>query len=307
MWGLYLALAELSSLPVLCYHRIGGPLELGVTRVSRSVFARQMTALARAGWRSVSLAEFANRIMSVGVQAIGVGAQHAAPLHNHTVGPFLSPGTTHDPPRTFLLTFDDGYASLAEHAYPVLADLGFTATTFLITDYVGQANTWDVRYTWDRLAHLGWEQIEHWRARGFDFGSHGATHRRLTWLDDDAVRADLGRSREVLRARLGAEAARAIAYPFGAVDARIVRCASTAGYELGFGGVQATGEPLNLARVPVYLWDVWDVPFGLRADRIGGLGRMIAHAANRCAVGTSVMRAIGYRLSGAHNPIADSR
>ena len=25
--------------PVLCYHRIGGPLELGVTRVGRSVFA----------------------------------------------------------------------------------------------------------------------------------------------------------------------------------------------------------------------------------------------------------------------------
>jgi len=29
-----------------------------------------------------------------------------------------------------LLSFDDGYASLAEHVYPVLADVGFTATTF---------------------------------------------------------------------------------------------------------------------------------------------------------------------------------
>ena len=48
--------------PVLCYHRIGGPLELGVTRVSRPVFERQMTALARAGWRTLTLSEFADRL-----------------------------------------------------------------------------------------------------------------------------------------------------------------------------------------------------------------------------------------------------
>src|SRR5439155_23679357 len=72
-----------TSPPVLCYHRIGGPLELGVTRLGRSVFARQMTALARAGWQTVSLAEFAGQ-------------------------------TPHAARRTFLLTFDDGYSSLAD-------------------------------------------------------------------------------------------------------------------------------------------------------------------------------------------------
>jgi len=166
------------SIPVLCYHRIGGPLELGVTRVGRSVFARQMTALARGGWRTLSLRDFADG------------------------------QTPHAARRTFLLTFDDGYASLAEHAYPVLADLGFTATTFLITDYVGRTNTWDVRYTWSRLAHLSWAEVEHWQARGFEFASHGATHRRLTWLDDAAVAAELQGSRGVLTARLGPDAGR---------------------------------------------------------------------------------------------------
>ena len=249
-----------SLVPVLCYHRIGGPLELGVTRVGRSVFARQMTALAKAGWRTLSLDEFRH--------------------------------TTHPAPRTVLLTFDDGYASLAEHAYPVLADLGFTATTFLITDFVGKTNTWDVRYTWDRLPHLKWNAIEHWRGRGFEFGSHGAAHRRLTWLPDSEVQTDLRRSRDVLLTRLGADAARAIAYPFGAVDSRVARLAETVGFTLGFGGVRTTGEWLNLARVPVYFWDRWDVPFGLRGDALGAVGRMVAHAANRCAIGTTVMLAI---------------
>jgi peptidoglycan/xylan/chitin deacetylase (PgdA/CDA1 family) len=220
--------------PVLCYHRVGGPLELGVTRVARSVFARQMTALARGGWKTLTLEEFARRTDSV-------GARHAVPLHRG------------DPPREFLLTFDDGYASLAEHAYPVLEDLGFTATTFLITDYVGRLNTWDVRYTWRRLAHLDWPAIERWRARGLEFASHGATHRRLTWLDEARAADELGRSRAVLVDRLGPEAGQAVAYPFGARDRRIERLARAAGYGLGFGGVRETsdGAPLGLSRVPV--------------------------------------------------------
>src|SRR5882762_5959796 len=244
------------SIPVLCYHRIGGPLELGVTRVARSVFARQMTALARAGWKTLSLAQF----------------------------------TPDAARRTFLLTFDDGYASLAEHAYPVLADLGFTATTFLITDYVGKTNTWDVRYTWNRLTHLSWTETEKWRARGFEFASHGATHRRLTWLDDASVEAELRGSRETLTARLGPDAGRAVAYPFGAVNPRVLGIAQRAGYELGFGGVKGTENSLQVPRVPVYFWDAGDVPFGLRTDALGSLGRIVAHAANRCAVGTSLMR-----------------
>jgi peptidoglycan/xylan/chitin deacetylase (PgdA/CDA1 family) len=230
-----------------------------------------MTALARAGWQTLSLAQF----------------------------------TPHAAHRTFLLTFDDAYASLAEHAYPVLADLGFTATTFLITDYVGKTNTWDVQYTWNRLQHLSWPEIEQWRARGFDFASHGATHRRLTWLDDTAIAAELRTAREALMARLGPEAGRAVAYPFGAVNERVLASAQRAGYELGFGGVRGNGDPLQIARIPVYVWDAGDVPFGLREDGLGALGRIVAHAANRCAVGTSLMRAIR-RIAPPPESVADA-
>src|SRR5881409_2162388 len=259
--------------PVLCYHRVGGPLELGVTRVASSIFARQMTALAQAGWKTLTLDQFAER---------------------------LRPGYSafRSPHSAFLLTFDDGYASFAEHVYPLLADVGFTATTFLITDYVGRLNTWDVQYTWHRLAHLDWDTIGHWQERGFDFASHTASHRRLTWLSDGQAAAELGRSRETLRHRLGSRAARAVAYPFGARDERIERAASAAGYELGFGGVRGNGSPLALARLPVYLWDVGRAPLGLRPDAVGALGRLVADVANRCAVGTSVMQGVRSWVSG---------
>jgi peptidoglycan/xylan/chitin deacetylase (PgdA/CDA1 family) len=269
--------------PVLCYHRVGGPLELGVTRVGRSTFARHMKALARAGWRTLTLNEFASNVQR------GVVAS----------------------PNTLLLSFDDGYASLAEHVYPVLADMGFTATTFLITDYVGRLNTWDVRYTWDRLAHLDWDTIGRWQERGFDFASHSATHARLTWVSDVEAAAELERSRQTLRHRLGPQATRAVAYPFGARDERIERLARAAGYELGFGGVQSNGSPLALARLPVYVWDVGSIPVGLQGGTSGAMGRFVAHAANRCAVGTSVMQGIrswvsGVRASHTHHLTPDT-
>jgi peptidoglycan/xylan/chitin deacetylase (PgdA/CDA1 family) len=248
--------------------------------VARSVFERQMRALAEAGWRTLTLAQFADAV------------RYPRPTPD-APRPLRYPRPTPDARRPFLLTFDDGYASLAEHAFPVLADLGFTATTFLITDYVGKTNGWDVCYTWRPLAHLSWETVDAWAGRGFDFGSHGAAHRRLTWLGDAAVADELGRSRDALGRRLGAGAARAVAYPFGAVDQRVAGLARAAGYALGFGGVRGDGAGLTLSRVPVYAWDVASVPFGLRADRLGAVGRLVAHVANRCAVGTSVIKGLG--------------
>ena len=249
--------------PVLCYHRIGGPLELGVTRASARAFARQMRALAERGWRTLTLAQFDDRVRG------------GAPASS----------------REFLLTFDDGYASLAEHAYPLLSDLGFAATTFLITDFVGRENRWDARYTVHPLPHLDWAAIERWRSRGFDFASHGASHRRLTWLDDGDAAGELERSRTALRAALGDAAGHAIAYPFGACNARIRRLAAAACYELGFGGVRATGGALHLPRVPVYAWDR-ALPFGLRNDWVGTVGTFAAHVANRASIGTSLFLAL---------------
>jgi len=271
--------------PVLCYHRVGGPREVGVTRVVRRVFVRQMIALARAGWRTLSLDDFA-----------------------HASSPYLFPVArlTSDN-RYFLLTFDDGYASLAEYAYPVLADLGFTATTFLITDYVGRDNRWDARYTRQRLPLLDWRTIERWRIRGFDFGSHAATHRRLTWLRTAAVAEELLRSRQLLIQRLGTGAGRALAYPFGAVNARVMEAARQAGFEMGFAGAWDRGiDPLRLPRIPVYVWDVFDTPIGLWRGLTGVAGRFVAHVTNRCSVGTSIALALAGRYRSRWRPPIES-
>jgi peptidoglycan/xylan/chitin deacetylase (PgdA/CDA1 family) len=267
--------------PVLCYHRIGGPLELGITRVSQKVFTRQMTSLAKRGWRSLTIEQY---------------LQAASP-YLFPVSRLSSDG------RDFLLTFDDGHASLADFAYPVLADLGFTATTFLVTDYVDHDNSWDVPYAFRRLPQLSWRTIESWRIKGFDFGSHSATHRRLTWLRSDAITEELTRSRQTLVDRLGPSAGLAIAYPFGAASERTVELARQVGFGLGFAGAgDRSNDPLRLARIPVYAWDVLTRPFALRVGPVGIGGRFAARLANRCALGTTLLLALTGRYRSSWRP-----
>ena len=244
--------------PVLCWHKIEPRHELGVTRISPRRFARQIERLARAGWRTLTLAE---------IVACARGEREAAA---NELG----------------ITFDDAYRGLREHAYPVLAAHGFTATTFVITEYAGKLNRWDIAYGGRRFAHLAWRDIERWRARGFDFGSHTATHPRLPWLSEASARRELVRSRDALARALG-EPCLALSYPFGAAGDREFELAREAGYDAAFTLAPAWGgDAMAVPRTPVYLWS----PSLPVVGRLGAIERFGATLANRCAVGTSIMR-----------------
>jgi peptidoglycan/xylan/chitin deacetylase (PgdA/CDA1 family) len=251
--------SRLPPLPlVLCYHKVDPRLELGVTRLSPRRFERQVARLARDGWRALSLDELL--ACARGTRAAGE--------------------------REVAITFDDGYRALREHAFPVLADHGFSATCSLVTDHVGRLNRWDVAYGGRRFAHLTWRDAERWRARGIAFVSHTATHRRLTWLDDGAVFDELARSREAMRAMLG-QAPEVVSYPFGAAGQRELALAQEAGYEAGFVLPERwTGDVMAIPRLPVYPWTTPTPGRGpLKAiEWMGAIG------ANRCSVGTSYWR-----------------
>lgn len=255
--------------PILSYHKIEPRLELGFTRVGPRLFRRQMESLAAAGWRTVG---------SAALEAECGGA----------------------PARSLVLCFDDGYAGLDAHAFPVLAGLGMTALVFVITDFVGRDNAWDVQYGGLRFAHLDWDRLAHWQERGvIEVHSHTATHPRLTWLRDDEVTEELTRSREAIRARLG-RAPAGVCYPFGAADARVARLAERAGYGVGFGGPLASGsDPWCLQRLMVYAWDAFAPPQVLRAGPLGALARWGARTTNRIAVGTAALQKLrGRRYAG---------
>jgi peptidoglycan/xylan/chitin deacetylase (PgdA/CDA1 family) len=243
---------------ILCYHKVERRHELGVTRLSPRRFARQVERLARAGWRTLTLAE---------LLACARGERRARP-------------------DELAITFDDAYRGLRDHAFPVLRAHGFGAVCFVITDFAGRLNRWDVAYGGRRFAHLAWRDIAAWRTRGIEFASHSATHPRLTWLDDRSVARELRRSREALREALG-EAPVAVSYPFGAAGARERAMARDAGYDAGFGlAAPWRGDPMAIARLPVYVWS----PPTPGVGPLASLEWLGARGANRCAVGTTVLR-----------------
>ncbi len=243
--------------PVLCYHKVERRHELGVTRTSPHRFARQIERLARAGWKTLSLHDLV---------ACALGERVPAP-------------------NELAITFDDGYRGLRSHAFPVLQAHGFKATCFVITEYAGRLNRWDVAYGGRRFAHLAWRDMRAWQSRGIDFASHTATHPRLTRLTEGAAFAELHSSRQMLASALDLSRA-TVSYPFGAARVREERLAREAGYAAGFVLARKwSGNAMAITRAPVYLWAPPVPVVGLlRApERIAGI------VANRCAIGTTLI------------------
>jgi peptidoglycan/xylan/chitin deacetylase (PgdA/CDA1 family) len=235
--------------------------ELGVTRISPRRFARQIERLAGAGWRTLSLGELA-----------------ACVRGERTAGP-----------RELAITFDDAYRGLRDHAFPILEAHGFSATCFVITDYAGRLNRWDIAYGGRRFAHLAWRDMRRWQVRGIDFASHTATHPRLTWVDDDRLARELSSSRQALEAALDVLPT-AVSYPFGACAQRERDRATLEGYDMGFTLARRwKGDALLVPRTPVYMW----APPLPAVGALAPLERLAGAAANRCAVGTTVMMGRG--------------
>ena len=185
--------------PVLMYHSISpstGP-DPHLLRVSPDRLDQQLTTLRRLGLRGVSLTELVDA--------------HDDGRGRRMVG----------------LTFDDGYADFFEHAVPVLARHGMTATVYMVAGRLSGANDWDEG---PDLPLMSPDQLRAVAAAGHEVGSHTMTHPRLAGLDRTTLDAELRRSREVLEETLGAPV-RGFCYPYGSFDRAAADAVQAAGYD----------------------------------------------------------------------------
>ena len=129
--------------------------------------------------------------------------------------------------RKFALTFDDGAKSCFEHAYPVLSEIGCTATFYVLTSCIGGRSNW--RNKSRSFEIMNAEEVRELSRRGFEIGSHGCDHLDLTALTSAEMQAQMTESRAKLSAMIGVEVL-TFAYPYGLFDARAVKAAREAGY-----------------------------------------------------------------------------
>lgn len=189
---------------VLCFHKISRRFCLEGTWTTPARFAATIDRLLDRGWTFIDEAAFLRSL-------------------DETAG---------DEKRVFL-TFDDGYAHLADTALPALARRGVPFHVFLVTDFTGRENTWDLSLRRPPFRHLDAAQIREMAAAGVTFGSHTASHGDLTRMTPEAVRDDLVRSRHAVTEATG-RPARTLCYPFGRCNEAVRTAAAAAGYEAAF-------------------------------------------------------------------------
>jgi peptidoglycan/xylan/chitin deacetylase (PgdA/CDA1 family) len=113
------------------------------------------------------------------------------------------------PPKTLVLTFDDGYQNNVELALPVLKRLRLTACVFLPIQFVGQHNVWDKGT--DQL--MDWETLKN-ASDHFEYGLHSYSHRNMAQMTVAEFEQDIIKCLEEVK-RQQLPLVPALAYPYG--------------------------------------------------------------------------------------------
>lgn len=147
------------------------------------------------------------------------------------------------PPKSVLLTFDDGYRDFYQNAFPVLKKHNLKATVFVVTNFVGDK---DKRY-------LTWEQIKEMdKSDLVMIGSHSQNHANL--IKSSKATQEISQSKAIIEKQLGHEIS-TFAYPGGQFNAKVANLVSKATYQLAFttqiGTKMSFEERFQLPRVRI--------------------------------------------------------
>ncbi len=189
-----------TGLPALMYHKIGRrPLgvKLKGLYVSTKRFTAQLEELKAAGFSTANMADAATTI----------------------------PGQK----KTIVLTFDDGFRDVFENAMTPMAAHGFNAIQFLVPNFIGRVNEWDIRDGEKPAALMDETQIRDWLRAGHDIGSHSMSHARLTRLSVRDAREEIFASKKKLEDTF-ARPIEHFCYPYGDWNESVRDLVMEAGY-----------------------------------------------------------------------------
>ncbi len=163
------------------------------------------------------------------------------------------------------ITFDDAYQNFYHYAYPELKKRNIAAALFVPAGLVGQYNCWDYdqRKKFPLLKIMNWEELKDLDSSLIEIGSHGFTHRRMAFLKEDDIRAEVIQSKAVLESGLNRRI-ETFAYPYGElinVDSRTTKALKESGYRFAlsthFGRKHIAADLFSLTRISI--WDTDEV------------------------------------------------
>lgn len=168
------------------------------------------------------------------------------------------------PGRALSLTFDDGLASTARQAAPVLARHGVTATVFPVLNFLGGPRRFgSVRARaileqddgdpetrpWD---YMTWDELDAWVAAGHEVGGHTLTHPFLGEIAPGRGQDEVALCRQRLARRYGSPP-QVFCYPFGDASGQAISWARQGGFAAAVttvaGSVVQESDPFQVPRV----------------------------------------------------------
>lgn len=155
--------------------------------------------------------------------------------------------------KPIIVTFDDAYQSVYEFAFPIMKQYDIKALIFLITDYIGRSNIWDLGIWGTKSRHLNWREILQMKDFGIEFGSHTASHVDLTRVSQARLEHELGHSKEIIEKQIGE--IDSVSFPFNRVNENVLMAARKAGYTYGFGGFSNNSFPMPVYKDAIYVTD----------------------------------------------------
>ena len=188
------------TVPVLSYHKFSKD-KVGTLTVKEVAFEEQMKFLKDNGYSVITLDQFLDFLEFKG----------------------------EIPEKSVVITFDDGWGSVYDIAYPILKKYGFPATLFVYTEFIGGKKA------------LSWEQIKELAANGFDIQCHSLTHRNLTVLNEkepfkdyfDSINREISQSRQLIEKKINKKC-KYLAYPYGDSNKLVIALLKKHGYRGAF-------------------------------------------------------------------------
>ena len=205
-----LTLQGYQTVPVLSYHDLS-PDESKEMTVSQAMFEQQMGLLREKGYRVISMDQLFDFL------------EYKASI----------------PPKSVVITIDDGWFSAYEIAFPILKKYGYPATLFVYTDIIDTTPK-----------ALSWNLLQEMAAQGIDVQCHTQSHRNLTLPEKEEsfkdyfhnLERELSGCKETIQRKLNLEV-KYLAYPSGDTTPLVVELAKKLGYRGAF-TLKGGGNPL---------------------------------------------------------------
>ena len=213
------------TVPILCYHQFTTGRSTDLMIMPRDSFIAQMEYLKNNNYNVITLADLEGFLKA------------ARPI----------------PPRSVVITIDDGFRSAYDIAFPILKSYGFRATFFLYTDFLGGGRS------------LSWAAINEMRASGMiDIQSHSKSHTSFTPGEGETeqspiyaarLRTEIEPPQAALERQLGSPVNK-LAYPYGDTSRLAVQLLNDRKYTVAVtverGANASFSHPLLLMRDMVF-------------------------------------------------------